>query len=324
MMHIAAATTALTAVLFGLPGAASADDYPERQVSLIVPSAPGGTTDFSARVIAEGLSKALGKPVVVDNKPGASGNIGNAAVARAKPDGYTLLLSYSGYHVGNPALFKQLNWHPVKDFTPIAQVAVAPHVVLVPATSSSKTLQDLIARAKREPDKVNYASSGPGSIQHIGTELLKQMTGTSITHVPYKGAGPAMTDLLQDRVQIFITTPPSAIGHIQSGKIRALAIASKTRHPMLPDVPTSAEAGLPGFELDAWFAVFGPAGMPADVTQRLTSEIKKIMATPEYQARMEKQGTYARYLSPAELGTAVQHDLAYWDKVVKNAGINLD
>jgi tripartite-type tricarboxylate transporter receptor subunit TctC len=321
MLHI---VSTLTAGLLCLPGAATADNYPERQISLIVPSAPGGTTDFAARVIAEGLTKALGKPVIVDNKPGASGNIGNSAVARAKPDGYTLLLSYSGYHVGNPALFKQLSWHPVKDFTPIAQVAVAPHVVLVPAGSSSKTLKELIERAKQEPDKVNYASSGPGSIQHIGTELLKQMTKTSITHVPYKGAGPAMTDLLQDRVQIFITTPPSAIGYIQSGKIRALAIASKTRHPMLPDVPTSAEAGFPGFELDAWFAVFGPAGMPSEITQRLTTEIKKIMATPEYQARMEKQGTYARYLSPGELGSAVLQDLAYWDKVAKTAGISLD
>jgi tripartite-type tricarboxylate transporter receptor subunit TctC len=323
-MKIMQMISTLSLGLFCIQGAASADSYPERQITLIVPSAPGGTTDFAGRVIAEGLTKTLGKPVVVENKPGASGNIGNTAVARAKPDGYTLLLSYSGYHVGNPALFKQLPWHPVKDFAPVAQVTVAPHVVLVPASSSFKSLKELIATAKREPDKINYASSGPGSIQHIGTELLKQMTGASLTHVPYKGAGPAMTDLLQDRVQIFITTPPSAIGHIQAGKIRPLAIASKTRHPMLPDVPTSAEAGFPGFELDAWFAVFGPAGMPKEITERLAADIKKIVASPEFQAKMEKQGTYARYLGPEDLNATVQRDLAYWDKVVKTAGISLD
>lgn len=317
--------SALIAGVLCLHGAASAQgSYPDRQITLIVPSTPGGVTDFAGRVVADGLTKALGKSVVVENRPGASGNIGNTAVARAKPDGYTLLLSYSGYQVGNPALFKQLPWDPVKDFTPIALVGVAPHVVTVPAKSPAKNFKDLIDMARREPDKISYASSGAGSIQHLGTELLKQMTKVSMVHVPYKGATPAIADLMEDRVQLFITTPPSVIGHIQNNKLRALAIASKTRHPMLNDVPTSAEAGVPGYELEAWVAVFGPAGMPHEVAQRLTTEIKKLVATPEFQAKMEKQGTYPRYMPPAELGAKVQQDLTHWGKVIKEADIQLD
>ncbi|GAB2914512.1 Bug family tripartite tricarboxylate transporter substrate binding protein [Paralcaligenes ginsengisoli] len=307
---------------FALIGSsAHAGSYPDRPITLIVPSAPGGTTDVSARAVAQNLAKILGQPVVVENKPGASGNIGNAFVSRAKPDGYTLLLSYSGYHTGNPALFKTLTWDPVKDFTPIAEVSTAPHVIVVPNTLKVSTLKDFLALAKSEPGKLNYASSGAGSIQHLGTEQLKQLTGINMLHVPYKGAGPAMQDLLAGQVQLFITTPPSVIGQIKAGRVKALAIASDTRHPMLPDVPTTAEAGLPNYKLEAWFSVFGPAHMPADVTAILTKALKKVVADKSYQANMESQGAYAKYLPPDQLEAEVKSDIKHWQQVIKTAGI---
>jgi tripartite-type tricarboxylate transporter receptor subunit TctC len=311
---------ASSAVLIG-PAICAGAAYPDHTVSLIVGSSAGGSTDFVARVISEGLTKELNRAVVVENKPGASGNIANYYVARAKPDGYTLLMAYSGYQAGNPNLFKSLNWDPVKDYTPVALIGAAPHVILVPAASPAKDLRSLIAEAKRHPGQISYASSGLGSIQHLGTELFKQMTGTSMVHVPYKGAGTAMQDLITGRVQLFITTPPSALGQIQTGTLRALAVASKTRLAMLPNVPTTAEAGLPGFELEAWFAIYGPAGMPSAIVMRLTDTIKKITSTTEFQGKLSNQGAYAHYLPPAQLVTLLSQDLAHWGKVIKDAGI---
>lgn len=312
----------LLSISFALVGAtAQAGAYPDRPISLIVPSAPGGTTDLSGRAVAQSLAKILGQPVIVENKPGASGNIGNAFVARAKPDGYTLLLSYSGYHTGNPALFKTLNWDPIKDFTPIAEVSTAPHVIVVSNSLKVSNLRDFLALVKSEPGKLNYASSGAGSIQHLGTEQLKQLTGIDMVHVPYKGAGPAVQDLLAGQVQLFITTPPSVIGQIKAGRVKALAIASDTRHPMLPNIPTTTEAGLPDYKLEAWFAVFGPAHMPADVTARLAKALQQVVAEKNYRTNMETQGAYAKYLPPDQLAAEVKSDIAHWKQVIKTAGI---
>jgi len=320
-----AAVARAAAAAFGLallaPGGAGAADFPQRPITLVVPVAAGGTMDIAGRALAQGLKEVLGQTVVVENKAGGSGNIANTQVARATPDGYTLLFSYEGFHTGNPALSKSLNWDPVKSFTPIGEVIRGPHVILVPKDSPAKTLKDLIDMAKAQPGRLNYASSGTGSIQHLGAEQFKLLTGTDIMHVPYNGAAPAMQDLLAGRVQLFITTPPTAIGYIQSGALRALAITSKQRHSMLPDVPTTAEAGLPEFVLEAWFSLFGPAGMQPEVVEKLTGALKTVLESPTFIEQMNKLGTYASYQPPAELAAIVQRDLANWAQVVKSAGI---
>jgi tripartite-type tricarboxylate transporter receptor subunit TctC len=316
---------ALVALALGqmLPSA-HADTWPARPITMVVPTAPGGSTDISARLIGDSLGKALGQPIVIDNKPGAAGNLGTEAVARAKPDGYTLLMQYSGYHVGNPALFAQIKWNPVKDFVPVALVMRAPHVIAVGPSVQAGSLKELIANAKKSGKGLFYASSGNGSIQHIAGELFGQMTKVPMTHVPYKGAGPAVNDMIGGQVDLFITTPPSVIGHVNAGKLKALAYTGKQRHPSLPNVPTSAEAGLPGYEVESWFAVFAPAGTPAPVISRLSGEIKTIVESEAYRKKMDEQGAFAAYMDSATLARFVDKELQAWAGVVKSAGIKAD
>ncbi len=298
--------------------------FPDRPITIVVPSAPGGTTDFTARLIAEPLSRALGQPVVVDNKPGASGNIGNLVVAKAKPDGYTLLLAYSGFQVGNPHLFKRTGWDPIKDFAPVAMLTRAPQLLATRANLPVNNVRELIAFAKANPDKLNYASSGNGSIQHIAAELFKQMTGTSITHVPYKGAGPAVQDLLGGQVDIFITTPASVVQHIKADKLKGLTVTSQSRLSSLPQVPTTRESDLKDFTLDSWFALYAPAGTPNDIVQVLNSEIAKILTSPELRKRAEDAGTLIEHMGPAQLGDYTRKELAYWGRVIQEAKITAD
>jgi tripartite-type tricarboxylate transporter receptor subunit TctC len=312
---------AMTTVLWG---AHAQGKYPQRPITLVVPSAPGGTTDFTARLISEPLSRALGQPVVVDNKAGAAGNIGNQLVAKAKPDGHTLLVSYSGYHVGNPHLFKQAGWDPIKDFAPVAMVTRAPQIIVVKSGLPVNTLQEFISYAKANPGKLNYASSGNGSIQHIAAALFSQLTATNITHVPYKGAGPALQDLLGGTVDMFITTPASVQAQITAGKIKALAVTSQARLSSLPNVPTANEAGLKGFELDSWFAIYAPAGTPADVVQQLNTEIGKILKNPEIVKKASESGTSVDIMSPKQLVDYTAKELDYWGKVIQNAKITLE
>ena len=307
--------------LAALMSAPSLAAYPDRPISLIIPVAAGGTTDIAGRALANLLKDELGQTVVVENRPGGSGSIGSAYIARAEPDGYTLMLSYEGYHTGNPVLTKDLPWDPIKDFTPIAEVIRGPHLILVPANSPAKTLKDLIAQAKANPGKLNFASSGIGSIQHLGAELFQLQTGIKMVHVPYGGAAPAMQDLLAGRTDMFITTPPTAMSHIEAGKLRALAITSTKRHPQLPDIPTTGEAGVPEFQLEAWFSVFGPANMPPDVVKTLSAAMEKVITSDAFKDQMTAQGSNASYRSPEELGQIVKDDLAKWTKVVKSAGI---
>lgn len=301
--------------------ATAATDFPQKPITLIIPVAAGGTTDIAGRVLANQLKEVLGQMVIVENKPGASGSIGNTYVARANPDGYTLVLAYEGFNTGNPALAKALPWDPVKSFTPIAEVIRGPHLVLVPKDSPFKTLNDLVVFARANPGKLNYASSGVGSIQHLGAELLQLKTNTKMVHVPYAGAAPAMSDLLAGRTDVFITTPPTAMGHLKAGTLRALAITSEKRHPMLSEVPTTAEAGLPEFQLDAWFSVFGPAKMPDEVVQKLTTAMKTVITSPQFVKQMSEQGATASYRSPKEMEVIVNTDLKKWADVVKAAGI---
>jgi tripartite-type tricarboxylate transporter receptor subunit TctC len=312
------------AALAAHPALRAQGAWPQKPITLVVPSAPGGTTDFTARLVADSLQRALGQPVVIDNKPGASGNIGNQFVAKARPDGYTLLVAYSGFQVGNPHLFPNAGWDPIKDFTPVVMMTRAPQVIAINGNLKANTVAELVALAKASPGKLNYASSGNGSIQHIAGELFKQLTGTFITHIPYRGAGPAVQDLIGGQVDLFITTPASVVQHVKSGKLKALAVSSATRLAALPQVPTAAEAGLKGFTLDSWFALYGPAGLPAEVVQTLNTEIGKILALPDIRRRAEEAGTTVEFMSPAQLADYTRKELDHWGKVIKSSKITAD
>ncbi len=310
--------------LTALTSIASAQSFPDKPITLVVPNPPGGLVDTSARLLSEPLTRVIGQTVVVDNKPGASGNIAYQFVANAKPDGYTLLISYSGYHVGNPALMDKLPWDPVKDFSPIALLTVSTNVIAVHPSVPVNNLKEFIAYAKANPGKLNYASQGNGSVSHIGTEMFKQTTGVEMVHVPYKGSGPAIQDVLAGQVQVFITTPPSVMQHVQSGKLKGLAVTGKNRHPGMPNVPTTAEAGLPSFQLESWVGLFAPAGTPAPVVAKLTDSVKKSFTLPEVKERADAAGVELRYLTPAATDALVKKELPYWNKVIKSSNITLD
>jgi tripartite-type tricarboxylate transporter receptor subunit TctC len=325
MLHRHHLLLAGSALLFAIaPGAWAQGAYPQKPITLVVPSAPGGSTDFTARLIAEPLSRALGQPVIVDNKPGAAGNIGNQIVARARPDGYTLLVSYSGYHVGNPHLFKQAGWDPIKDYAPVAMLTRAPQVIAGSPTLPASNMQELVAYAKANPGKLNYASSGNGSIQHIAGELLKQLTGTSMTHIPYKGAGPAVQDLLGGTVDLFITTPASVMSQIQAGRIKAFAVTSPKRLAALPNVPTAIEAGLKGYELDSWFALYAPAGTPPEIVALLNQQVNKVLQSPELRKKAEDSGTAVETMTPQQLAEFTRSELDRWGKVIRGGGISAE
>ena len=301
-----------------------AQSWPNKPITLVVPTAPGGTTDFSARLVAESMSKTLGVPVLVDNKPGGSGNIGNQFVARSKPDGYTLLVSFSGYHVGNPHLFKQAGWDPIRDFAPVGMMTVAPQVITINPKLPINNVKELIAYAKKNPGKLNYASAGSGSIQHIAGELFKQQTGTFITHIPYRGSGPAVQDLMGGQVDLFITTPAGVVSQIQAGRLRGLAVTGKKRLSALPQMPTTDEAGLPNYEVDSWFAMYAPAGTNPEIVQRLNQALGLALSTPEAQTKAENAGTTIKTMTPAELGDYTRKELDRWGKVIQTSKMTAD
>ena len=310
--------------IFIVSASVHAQSWPNKPITLVVPTAPGGTTDFSARLVAESMSKTLGVPVLVDNKPGGSGNIGNQFVARSKLDGYTLLVSYSGYHVGNPHLFKQAGWDPIRDFAPVGMMTVAPQVIAINPKLPINNLKELIAYAKKNPGKLNYASSGSGSIQHIAGELFKQQTGTFITHIPYRGSGPAVQDLIGGQVDMFITTPAGVVSQIQAGSLRGLAVTGKKRLGALPQMPTTDEAGLPNYELDSWFAMFAPAGTNPEIIQKLNLALGSALNSPEARARADGAGTTIQTMTPAELGDFTRKELDRWGKVIQTSKMTID
>lgn len=318
-----ARTAVLAACATLLTGLALAQPFPSKPITLVVPNPPGGFVDASARLLSEPLSRVMSQTVIVDNKGGGSGNVAYGQVARANPDGYTLLTSYSAYHVGNPALSAKLPWAQ-KDLAPVALITVATNVIAVHPSVPANNLKEFIAYLKANPGKLSYASQGNGSLSHIGTEMFKLQTGTSMVHIPYRGSGPAIQDVLSGQVQVFITTPPSVMGHVQAGKLKGLAVAGKTRHPGLPAVPTSAEAGLKGFELEAWVGIFAPAGTPADVVNKLSASIKQALDLPETKTRSAAAGIDLRYMPPAELDALVRRETEFWAKTIKTAGITAD
>ncbi len=313
----------MTALALVCGAAAVAQDFPTKPITLIVPNPPGGVVDTSARLLNEPLSRLIGQSVVIDNRAGGSGNVAYGAVARAKPDGYTLLISYSAYHVGNPSLTPNLPWDQ-KDLTPVALLTVATNMIAVHPSVPANNLKEFVSYLKANPGKLNYASQGNGSLSHIGTEMFKQQTGTFITHIPYRGSGPAVQDVLSGQVQIFITTPPSVMSHVQAGKLKAFAVTGNTRHPQMPNLPTTAEAGLPDFKLEAWVGLFAPAGTPPAIVNKLSAEVKKAFEMPEVKARADAAGIELRYLNPEGLGKLVANDTAYWAKTIKTVGIKID
>jgi tripartite-type tricarboxylate transporter receptor subunit TctC len=270
------------------------------------------------------MAETLGQAVIVDNKAGAGGNIAASAAARAAPDGYSLLVGYSMFHVGNPSMYTKLSWDPLRDFVPVGMLVVAPHVLAVNPSVPVKTLRELVDYAKANPGKLNYATSGNGSVPHVGVELFKQQNQIDIKHVPYKGAGPAMLDVAGGNVEMTVATPPTLMGFVQNGKVRALAVAAPRRLPQMPDVPTAAEAGFPGFELEAWVALFAPAGTPPAVVTRLTNAAKIALESPAVRKSAEAAGVEIRYMPPAELDATVRKDIQYWSKVIKTANIRAE
>ena len=297
--------------------------YPTKPITLVVPTAAGGTTDLSARMLAQGLTPVIGQSVVVDNKGGGNGNIAASIVKRAEADGYTLFLQYSGYHVISPHLTKVAQWSQ-SDFQPVANVISAPQIIVVRDGLPVKTLPELIAYAKANPGTLNYASSGNGSLQHVTGAMLEQQGGIKMVHVPYKGTGPALQDLLGGQVDLTFGTAPPFMPHIASGKLRVLAVTGKQRLPSLPDVPTTAEAGYPKVDATSWFAVFAPAGVPKAVVDKLTADIRTVVQNPTFQQKAQEQGATADYQTPAQLGDKVRADLANWATVVKTSKIEAE
>jgi tripartite-type tricarboxylate transporter receptor subunit TctC len=307
-----------------LAGPAKAQDYPSKPIRLVVPFAAGGATDVLARLVGERLTASLGQQVVVDNRPGAGGNIGSDIVARAEPDGYTILMGAVGTHAINPSLYPKMPYDPVKDFAPVTLVASVPNVLVVNPEVPAKSVQELIDLAKAKPGELNFASSGNGTSIHVSGELFKAMTGTDIVHVPYKGSGPAVTDLLGGQVQMMFDNMPSSLPHVKAGKLRALGVTSAKRSPALPEVPTIAEAGVPGYDATSWFGILAPAGTPEPVVTRLQGAIVQALGEPEMRQRMADLGAEPVGDTPAEFGQFITAELAKWAKVVNDAGVKLE
>ena len=321
----AIALAALTASACALPGPVGAQDaYPLRPVTLIVPFPAGGSTDLVARLVAEKMSQELGQQIVVDNRGGAGGNVGSAAAAKADPDGYTLLMGTVATHALNPALYKNMPYDPVKDFAPVSLLVVVPNVLVVNPEFPAKSVAELIELAKAKPGEYSYASSGNGTPLHLSGELFKSMAGIDIVHVPYKGAGPALIDVMGGHVPIMFDNLPSSTEHIKAGKLRGLAVTTAERAPSMPDLPTVAESGLPGYETYTWNALFAPAGTPPEVIARVNEAAVKALADPEVQAKLQGFGATVVASTPEELAAHVQAELTKWAPVVKASGAQID
>ena len=303
---------------------ACAQTYPTKPIRLVVPFPPGGATDILARDVAQKLTEAWGQSVIVDNRPGAGGNIGSELVAKAAPDGYTIEMGTVGTHAINASLYAKMPYDHVKDFTPVILVAGVPNVLVVNPSVPANSVAEIIAYAKANPGKLNFASSGNGTSIHLSGELFKVMAGVQITHIPYKGSTPALQDLLAGQVQMMFDNLPPSLPQIKAGKLRALAVTSATRAPALPDVPTLAESGLPGFEASSWFGILAPAGTPAPIVAKLNGEIAKWLATPEAKEKLAKQGANAAGGSPDDFAKHIAAETAKWAKVVKDSGAKID
>lgn len=328
MLNRRNAIAAVGASVLPLAGARAQGTFPTRPLRIVVPFTPGGSSDVLARAIGIELSKALGQPVVIDNVPGAGGSLGAERVAKAAPDGYTLLMGHTGTLAVNPALYPKLPYDPQKSFTPVAWVARVPNVLVVNASQvPAQNFADFIALAKRQPGKLVYGSGGNGSAAHTTMEYLKMQAGISLLHIPYRGTAPSVNDLLANQVQVLFTGIPALLPHIRSGRMRALAVSSPKRLPLLPDVPTVAEsrvAGTAGFEADQWYGLVAPAGTPAEVVTMLNGHINKSLASDEVRARLAAEGAEATPVTPQAFGQLIGREIPRWASVVQRARITVE
>ena len=306
---------------------AFAETYPAHAIRIVVPFTPGGSSDVLARAVGNELGHSLDQAIVIDNTPGAGGSLGAEKAARSPADGYTLLMGHIGTLAVNPALYPKLGYDPVRSFTPVAWVARVPNVLVVHPSVPAKNLKELVVLAKSQPGKLAYGSGGNGSAAHMTMEYFKLQTGTSFLHIPYRGTAPSVTDLLAGQVQVLFTGVPALLPHIKAGKMRALAVSSPTRLPVLPDVPTVAESGIPGtkdFEADQWYGLVAPAGTPADVVALLNREVNKALGSQEVRMHLAAEGADPTPATPQAFGALIAREIPRWDKVAKAAHIHLD
>lgn len=322
MNFISKVTLASICTLLAAINTATAADYPEKSIKWVVPYPPAGTTDVLARIIAQPLTQALGQNVVVENKPGAGNNIGAEFVIKSAPDGYTMLLVNPANGI-NASLYKNLNYNFIRDIAPVAGLVRTPNVMVIPPSLPIKTVAEFIAYCKANPGKVNMASSGSGTSVHLSGELFKSMTGCNMLHVPYKGAGPALVDLMAGQVQVLFDNLPSSAGHIKSGSLRALAVTSAARDPSLPNVPTIAET-VPGYEATAWFGIGMPKGSPRAAIDRVNAEVNRILAEPKMREKLAELGGVPIPGTPEDFGKIIAAETQKWEKVVKASGASVD
>lgn len=309
----------------GQPAWAQADaakSYPNKPIRLVVPFAAGGTSDVLARLIGQKLGEALGQQIVVDNRPGANGNIGSDAVAKSAADGYTLLLAADGTIVINPSLYSNLPFNPEKDFVPITRVALVPLVIVANPTLKANTVSELITLSKKPDSQLDFSSAGPGSTGHLAGELLKSQSGLRMTHIPYKGGGQAITDVVSGQVPLLVTALATAGPFLKSGQLKAIAVTSSTRMRSAPTIPTVNETGVVGFNVSSWYGIMAPAGTPAPIVKRLNSELMNVLKQPEVKARMETLGAEPMGDTPQEFAAVINKDLARWARIIKVANIS--
>lgn len=324
MKHVASLLRAALALLVGAIGSSAVAAWPERPIRFIVPFPPGGGADIMARPMSALLSRNLGQQVVVDNRGGAGGTLAAALAAKASPDGYTLFFGTVGTHAIHASLYAKLPYDPVNDFAPIALTHNAPRVLVVHASVPVKSVSELIAYAKSKPGQVTFASAGNGGTNHLSGELFKVMAGVDMVHVPFKGAGPAAADVLAGRIPLTFDSIPVWINHIRSGKVRALGVTTLKRSATLPDVPTIAESGLPGFDVANWLGVYAPAGTGKTIIDRMNAELATAMADADIRRQLIEQGVEPMHTSPGELAALMRRDTAKWAKIVKASGAKLD
>jgi tripartite-type tricarboxylate transporter receptor subunit TctC len=291
---------------------------------MIVPFSAGGTTDILARIVGQALTAELGQSVVIDNRAGAGGNIGGQLAARAPADGYTLFMGTVGTHAINEALYKKMPFDPIKDFAPLSRVANVPNLLVAHPAQPFKTVQEMIAYAKANPGKINFGSSGSGSSIHLSGELFKSMAKVDMVHIPYKGSAPAVNDLLGNQIAIMFDNMPSAIQHVRAGKLRAIAVTTAKRSPELPNVPTIAESGVPGYEATSWFGLFAVAGTPAPIVTQLSKALVKVLNNPDVKAKIVAQGGEVVAETPEQFAAFIKAETAKWGKVVKDSGASVD
>ncbi len=304
--------------------AAVSQTYPAKPVRMIIPFPAGGTTDIVGRIASQKLTEALGQQVVPDNRAGAAGNIGTEVVAKAPPDGYTLLTAPGSTLTIHPSLYAKLPFDPLKDFAPISILAAVPNALVVHPSLPVRSVKDMVALAKSRPGQLNYASTGAGQSTHLSMELFKTMAQVNIVHIAYKGSAPAITDLLGGHVPLMFDNMPSALPHVKAGKLRALAVSTAKRSPVAPEIPTVAESGLPGFEVSVWFAVLAPAATPREIVERLNRTLAKALQASDTRERLASQGAEPIGNTPEEFTAQMKRDLVKWAKVVRDANIKLD